>query len=126
MSKGRKLGVAAAAALALVLLAAAPAGVHATGPQYKQTYPSKVFTKLWGGVSNVLFCWAEVPYEINREIQMTDNFTGAVVGLGRGTYYAVRRAGLGAVDIVTFPVDIYSNNYESIQRTDFPFIDEVE
>lgn len=114
-------GIVLAMALAFV-----PTQAQARGPLYGTTYPSKITGKLWGGVSNVLFCWCEVPIEINREIQNTDPFTGTVVGLGTGLYYTGQRFGLGLVDVVTFPFDLYGNNYQSIQRTEFPFIDEVE
>jgi len=108
------------------LFVSAPQIADARGPLYGSTYPSKVTGKLWGGVSNFVFCWVEIPIEINREIQKTDPFTGTVVGAGQGIYYTVKRGWLGAVDVVTFPVDIYRNNYQSVQRTEFPFIDEVE
>ncbi|MGF1573317.1 MAG: exosortase system-associated protein, TIGR04073 family [Sumerlaeia bacterium] len=103
-----------------------PSVADARGPLYGSTYPSKITGKLWGGVSNVLFCWVEVPIEINREIQKTDPFTGSVVGFAQGIYYTGKRFWLGTVDTVTFPVDIYKNNYQSVQRSEFPFIDEVE
>ncbi|MDX2175335.1 MAG: exosortase system-associated protein, TIGR04073 family [Candidatus Sumerlaeia bacterium] len=117
-----RFGCALAAAAAL----AAPALVSATGPLYGSTYPSKASTKLFRGVGNVLFCWVELPLEINREIQNTDNVSGVFVGTGQGLWYTVRRFALGAVDVATFPVDVYDNNYQSVQRTEFPFIDEVE
>jgi putative exosortase-associated protein (TIGR04073 family) len=113
-------------ALGALLAVVAPSAAQARGPLYGTTYPSKVTGKLWGGVSNVVFCWVEMPIEIIREIQNTDPFTGSVVGFFTGLWYTVRRFGLGLVDVVTFPLDVYGNNYQSIQRTDFPFIDEVE
>ncbi|MDX1973708.1 MAG: exosortase system-associated protein, TIGR04073 family [Candidatus Sumerlaeia bacterium] len=115
-----------AGALCLTALVANPGVADARGPLYGSTYPSKITGKLWGGVSNVLFCWMEVPIEINREIQKTDPFTGTVVGFGQGIYYTGKRFWLGTVDAVTFPVDLYKNNYQSVQRSEFPFIDEVE
>jgi putative exosortase-associated protein (TIGR04073 family) len=99
---------------------------HAVGPLYGSTYPSKITAKLGRGLGNLLFCWVEIPIEINEEIQNTDPLTGTVVGFGEGVFYTVTRLGLSVVDIVTFPVDVYGNNYQSIQRTEFPFIDEVE
>ncbi len=104
----------------------APQFAQARGPLYRTTYPSKITYKLWSGVGNVFFSWCEVPIEINREIQNTDPFTGTFVGLGKGFWYTGRRFVLGAVDVVTFPVDLYGNNWQSIQRTEFPFIEEVE
>ena len=109
---------------ALVFMAAGTA--QAAGPLYRTTYPSKITNKLWRGVGNVVFCWVEIPLEINEEVQNTDPFTGSVVGFWTGMWYTVRRFGVGLVDVVTFPVDIYGNNYQSVQRTEFPFIDEVE
>ncbi len=104
----------------------ASASANAAGPLYRSTYPSKITYKLGSGIGNVLFCWVEIPLEINEQIQNTDPFTGSIVGFWRGVYFTFRRLGLGIVDIVTFPIDIYGNNYQSIQRTEFPFIDEVE
>ncbi|MDK2972816.1 MAG: hypothetical protein PWP23_2571 [Candidatus Sumerlaeota bacterium] len=114
------------ATLALGLAIAAPHQASAGGPLYRTTYPSKVTHKLWSGVSNIFFCWCEIPIEMNREIQNTDPFTGTFVGLGQGIVYTGRRLGLGVFDVVTCPFDIYDNNYQTIQRTEFPFIDEVE
>jgi putative exosortase-associated protein (TIGR04073 family) len=122
------------AAIAALLIAGAtcaaaliaPSQAEARGPLYGATYPSKVTGKLWRGISNTAFCWVEIPIEINREIQHTDPFTGVCVGLGRGVWFTGQRLVLGVVDVVTFPVDVYGNNYGSKQRTEFPFIDEVE
>ncbi len=108
-----------------MLILSAPQA-QAEGPLYRSTYPSKITYKLWSGVGNVLFCWTEIPLEINEEIQNTDPFTGSVVGFFKGLWYTGQRFVLGVVDIVTFPIDLYGNNYQSIQRTEFPFIDEVE
>lgn len=114
------------ALLAVGLAVAVPRPASAGGPLYRTTYPSKVTHKLWSGITNVLFCWCEIPIEMNREIQSTDPFTGTFVGLGKGVVYTGRRLGLGVADVVTCPFDVYDNNYQTIQRTEFPFIDEVE
>lgn len=98
---------------------------RATGPLYGSTYFSKIFSKLGRGVGNVAFCWVEFPYEINHGIQNTDPTSGAFTGFFRGLYFTGQRLVLGVVDVVTFPIDVYGNNYQSIQRTEFPFIDEV-
>ncbi len=111
--------------LGFFVITATPSA-EAAGPLYGSTYPSKITGKLWRGVGNVLFCWCEVPYEINHEVQNTDIFTGSIVGFFKGIYFTGQRLVLGIVDVVTFPIDIYGNNYQSIQRTKFPFIDEVE
>jgi putative exosortase-associated protein (TIGR04073 family) len=113
-------------ALLAIGLVLAPAVAPAAGPLYGSTWPSKVTGKLGRGIGNVLFCWVEIPIEINEEVQNTDPFTGSIVGLVEGIWYTIRRFGLAVVDIITFPIDIYGNNYQSIQRTEFPFIDEVE
>lgn len=113
-------------AFLLIALVSLTVPVRATGPLYRSTYPSKISYKLGSGLGNILFCWAEIPLEINEEIQNTDPVTGSVVGLGKGIYYTGQRLVLGVVDVVTFPIDVYGNNYQSIQRTEFPFIDEVE
>ena len=120
----RRLALALGAVLAVAALA--PMDAPARGPLYGSTYASKITNKLWRGVGNTFFCWLEVPIEINREIQNTDPFTGLFTGLGRGIWFTGRRLGLGVTDVVTFPVDVFNNNYQSIQREEFPFIDEVE
>lgn len=116
--------IAAALVLGAVLAVSVP--VTATGPLYRTTYPSKITDKFGRGLGNMFFCWAEVPLEINREIQNTDPVSGSLVGFGQGVWFSARRFGLGFVDVVTFPIDVYGNNFQSVQRTEFPFIDEVE
>lgn len=117
---------ATAAALAVAAFVSMTSVADAAGPLYGSTYPSKITNKLGRGLGNTVFCWVEIPLEINEEVQNTDPFTGFFVGGGKGIWYTIRRLGLGVVDIVTFPIDVYGNNYQSIQRTEFPFIDEVE
>jgi putative exosortase-associated protein (TIGR04073 family) len=104
----------------------ATSSANATGPLWGSTYPSKITNKLGNGLGNIFFCWAEVPYELNHEIQNTDPLTGSVTGFGQGIYYTGQRLVLGVVDVFTFPFDLYDNNYQSVQRTKFPFIDEAE
>lgn len=118
--------LAVTAMVALVLAVVAPAFATSTGPLYRTTYPSKISNKLGRGLGNMLFCWVEIPIEINQEVQNTDLVTGSIVGFGLGLFRTGQRFVIGAVDVVTFPVDIYGNNYQSVQRTEFPFIDEVE
>lgn len=116
--------LAASLAAGFLVLAAAP--VLATGPLYRTTYVSKVSNKLGRGLGNMLFCWAEIPLEVNQNIQNTAPVPGTVSGLGEGFWYTGQRFVLGLVDVVTCPVDVYGNNFQSVQRTEFPFIDEVE
>jgi putative exosortase-associated protein (TIGR04073 family) len=121
MTRTLLLGAAAA-----FLVAMTPTSADAgRGPLYGLTYPSKIGGKLIRGIGNVAFCWVEIPLEINEEIQNTDPLSGTFVGLGEGIFYTGKRAVLGVVDVVTFPIDVYGNNYQSIQRSEFPFIDEV-
>src|SRR5690606_34091091 len=82
-----------------ILMMLAPTEAAAKGPLHGTTYPSKITTKLWSGISNTLFCWVEIPIEINREIQSTDPFTGFFVGAVKGIWYTGRRLVLGVVDI---------------------------
>ncbi|MBI1290420.1 exosortase system-associated protein, TIGR04073 family [bacterium] len=124
--KRHRAGRFATFALGLVFSLALMVPASAVGPLYGSTYPSKITSKLGRGIGNLLFCWVEIPIEVNEEIQNTDPVTGTVVGIGEGLFYTVQRLGLSVVDIITFPIDVYGNNYQSIQRTEFPFIDEVE
>ncbi|MCC6546103.1 exosortase system-associated protein, TIGR04073 family [Candidatus Sumerlaeota bacterium] len=114
------------AVLVAALMFSAQDSARATGPLYGSTYFSKIFAKLGRGVGNIAFCWVEFPYEINHGIQNTDPTSGTFTGFFRGLYFTGQRLVLGVVDVVTFPIDIYGNNYQSIQRTEFPFIDEVQ
>jgi putative exosortase-associated protein (TIGR04073 family) len=124
---GRQSGVKVMVAAALVAaLGIIPAVAPAAGPLYRSTYPSKVTNKLGRGLGNFFFCWVEIPIEINREVQNTDLVTGSLTGLGRGFWFTGKRLVLGVVDVFTCPFDIYDNNYQSIQRSEFPFMDEVE
>ena len=120
------IGPVAVAALVTILTLGMSTPAHATGPLYGSTYFSKVFSKLGRGAGNIAFCWCEFPIEINREVQNTDPTSGTFVGFWKGFYFTGQRFVLGVVDVVTFPVDLYGNNFQSIQRTEFPFIDEVE
>ena len=126
MKRAARTRLLIAAGIFAVAFAFAPRQADARGPLYRTTYPSKITYKLWSGVGNVFFSWVEIPIEMNHEIQDTDPFTGTFIGFGKGLYYTGQRFVLGAVDVVTFPVDLYGNNFQSIQRTEFPFIDEVE
>ncbi len=121
MTRAIVLGIFAAALLAM----APPTAEAGRGPLHGLTYPSKIGAKLIRGIGNIAFCWVEVPIEINEEIQNTDPLSGTIVGLGEGIFFTGKRAVLGVADVVTFPIDIYGNNFQSIQRSEFPFIDEV-
>lgn len=61
--------------------------------------------KLARGIINVATSPGEFIYQIDPSVKSTpDKFTGYVVALFRGTFFTVKRAGVGLYDIVTFPI----------------------
>ncbi len=111
--------------IALAVFLAMTPQVSTAGPLYRTSRFSRITHKLWRGLVNVPFCLAEIPIEINREVQNYDAFGGTVKGLGQGVWYSGVRLFWAATDVVTFPIDIWGNNYGTKMRSEFPFIDET-
>lgn len=111
--------------MVLALLAALVPTPAQAGPLYRTNRLSRMTHKFWRGVVNIPFSVVEIPIEINREVQNYDPFGGTVRGLGQGTYRTGERLLWAVVDVVTFPVDIWGNNYGTKMRSEFPFLDET-
>lgn len=60
--------------------------------------------RLQRGAIDMVTCVGEFPREIHTGY-LVDGPIGVVTGTGRGIYYTVRRFGLGAWDVATFPMD---------------------
>lgn len=110
-------------AAALATLAPTPA--PAAGPLYRTTPYSRITHKFLRGLINIPFCVTEIPIEINREWRSYDPVGGTLKGLVQGFYFTGERLVLAVVDVVTFPIDVWGNNYGTKMRSEFPFIDET-
>ncbi|MFH1799599.1 MAG: exosortase system-associated protein, TIGR04073 family [Candidatus Omnitrophota bacterium] len=61
--------------------------------------------KLARGITNVATSPGEFIYQMDPALESTpDKITGYILGLFRGAFFTVKRAGVGLYDIVTFPV----------------------
>ncbi len=113
------------AALVGLALALCPSASMAGGPLYRTSRFSRMTHKLWRGLVNIPFCVAEIPIEINRETQNYDPFGGTVKGLAQGVYRTGERLLWAVADVVTFPIDVWGDNYGTKMRSEFPFVDET-
>lgn len=91
-----------AASLAAFLLLGNAA--EAKGPRYDTSLPARMTHKLLRGVTNVFLGVVEVPLAINEEVQLLDPFTGTFTGVCKGSWRACKRIGVGAYEVVTFPI----------------------
>lgn len=114
-------------ALALLILTGLAPQVRAeegtTGPFYGVASPSRMSRKLFRGVGNVVFGFMELPLTINREIARLDPVTGAVTGTIKGTARTAARMGVGAFEVVTFPIPT-PRDYRPIIKPEFVMQDE--
>lgn len=67
-------------------------------------YLSDVGTKFGRGVENVITSPAEIPCTIESEMHKGDRIIRFFSGIGKGTVYFLRRAIVGATEVVTFPI----------------------
>ena len=77
----------------------------------------KPLTKLGRGLANLATGWMEIPKSVYETHNNTDNlgsivFTAPVVGVGR----AVRRTGVGIVEIFTFPFKVPNRRYDPLLK----------
>ncbi len=79
---------------------------------------NKMFHKLGRGVVNVLTGWIEIPKQTAREWARTDPFTGTVMGVIKGTAFAVARTFVGFYEVISFPFPIPSN-YQPLMEPEF-------
>lgn len=78
--------------------------------------------KLGRGISNIFFCWAEIPDTIallnEREGNAAATSYGVVKGFGR-TFF---RFGAGWYEFATFPFPSYKGSYRPFYRSNIPWI----
>jgi putative exosortase-associated protein (TIGR04073 family) len=97
----------------------------AAGPYYEKSYVSRLTHKVVRGCSNVLFCWVEIPLEMNKEIRNTAPLPGTITGVGKGSWRTVKRLGYGVWDVVTCWTGKL-DNYEKIVGTEFPGMELID
>lgn len=68
------------------------------------SYLSAIGTKFGRGIENVITSPAEIPCTMETEMHKGDRIIRFFSGFGKGTVYFLRRAIVGATEIVTFPV----------------------
>lgn len=105
MKRTRKLNGYFCTAIALVFLVAAmsQSAYADKGPLYGHTKATKATKKLWRGLGNVTFGWVEIPWNIHKNIQDLDPFTGTFVGIYEGGKKGLSRTVAGVSEIATFP-----------------------
>lgn len=94
------------------LLAFSPAGPAPVAAQsdpdaYREDSDiNKMFHKLGRGVSNVLLGWVEIPKTVASEWRRTEPFTGTILGVIKGSVWAVARTLSGFYEIISFPLPV--------------------
>jgi len=73
--------------------------------------------KLGRGVSNLLYGWSELPYELDKVNRTEGNSAAGGYGVVRGVGRSVFRVATGVVDILTFP-------FPMVRGTYYPFLDD--
>ena len=68
------------------------------------SYTEGVAQKFSRGVGNVLYSSLEIPLQVSNEINSDDYVYAIPKGALRGLVYTVGRLGVGAYEVVTFPI----------------------
>ena len=121
----RRVAIALAATFALSAWFGVAESEAREGPLYKHSKSAKMTRKLFRGVGNTLFCWAEIPKSVFRKSYSTDIFTGVFYGIGEGIENGGKRLGYGVWETVTF----YSpgqREYRPYMEPEFVLMDVVE
>jgi putative exosortase-associated protein (TIGR04073 family) len=105
-----------AAALLIGLAAFVRADIH--DPPSNAHGPTR---KLGRGISNLLFGWAEVPYEI-ATVNSYEGNNAIGVGVVRGVGRTVQRTAAGLFEIMTFPFPIVRGTYHPVLDSDTHWI----
>lgn len=79
---------------------------------------NKMFHKLGRGVVNVLTGWIEIPKQTAAEWRRTDPFTGTVLGVIKGSAFAVARTFVGFYEVISFPFPI-PRDYQPLMEPEF-------
>lgn len=99
--------VAGILAIAFMVAVLAPQAVFA-----EDSKGDDMVSKLTRGVINLGFCWVEIPAGLR------DN---GASGLVSGTVNTVKRAVVGAIEIVTFPFPVPNDDYGPLMEPESPF-----
>ncbi len=67
-------------------------------------YFSETGAKFGRGIENVITSPAEIPCTMESEMHKGDRIIRFFSGFGKGTVYFLRRAIVGATEVVTFPI----------------------
>ncbi|MDD5557459.1 MAG: exosortase system-associated protein, TIGR04073 family [bacterium] len=90
-------------------------------------YIDDVSRKLDRGLSNVLGCWLEMPYQTWAAASERGVIAGGASGLGRGIVMLPARLLSGAADIVTFPVPCPGTGWDGMIRPEYnPWVEVPE
>ncbi len=65
-----------------------------------------VMSKLFRGIANTVTGWIEIPKQVSLTWQESGPGSGMTWGLLKGFGWAVARTGVGAYEVVTFPMPI--------------------
>jgi len=95
------------------------------GPLYKHSVAAKSTRKLWRGIGNLAFGWAEIPQQIFKDAYNTDPFTGVFTGIYKGGKKGLKRTGIGAWEIVTFALPC-NREYRPYIEPEFVLMDETD
>ncbi len=112
----------AVAALAALLLVAAPMQSHADDMSRQNTQADQMMHKLGRGIVNLFTGVVEVPKNIAHEWRKSDPFSGLVVGFIKGVGWGICRSAAGAYEIVTFPLPV-PEGYIPIMEPEFVLTD---
>lgn len=111
--------------VAVLFLQSAPIIAQTYLPEDEIPRPTALgnsMTKLGRGLSNILFCWAEIPVTFDRKLKDGKPlaYLLAVVPV-LGTTKAVMRAGTGIYEVFTFPSSGKNNDYGPILEPEYIF-----
>lgn len=78
--------------------------VFLVSPNALASYTEDVAQKFSRGVGNVIYSPLEIPLQVSNEINSDDYVYAIPKGTFRGLMYGIGRLGVGAYEVVTFPV----------------------
>ncbi len=90
-------------------------------------YQDNVTLKFDRGLSNLLGCWLEPPYQIYAAAKEGGVVAGATLGLGKGILLLPCRVVSGALDIVTFPVPCPGKGWDGLMEPQYnPWVEQPD
>ncbi|MEA3188897.1 MAG: hypothetical protein QOD99_2727 [Chthoniobacter sp.] len=78
--------------------------------------------KLGRGLSNILYCWTEIPDTIATMNEREGNAAAGSYGVVKGFGRAFFRFGAGWYEFALFPVPTYKGSYRPFYRPNIPWI----